>query len=186
MISAAEASRVSQAKNPDTGCWVLHVQGSVHVLAGGGGNVAVQVGPSGSIMVDAKSGPLTERMLAEIKKLSPTNKPVRYILNTSADADHAGGNESLTKVLGSAYNWTIINTPGASQTAVQIIAHDNVLSRMNKLPTSGWPTETFVGRRRRSSTANRSSCITSSAHTDGDSIVFFALRRRRHRRHLPD
>ena len=56
-------------------------------------------------------------MLAEIKRLTPSSKPVRYILNTSADADHIGGNESLAKALGSADNWTIINTPGASQTA---------------------------------------------------------------------
>jgi hypothetical protein len=30
------------------------------------------------------------------------------------------------------------------QTAVQIIAHDNVLSRMNQLPSTAWPTETFI------------------------------------------
>ena len=66
-VSTAEAPRVSQAKNPDTGqLEVLRVQGNVHLLAGGGANVAVQVGPSGAIMVDAKSGAMTDRMLAEI------------------------------------------------------------------------------------------------------------------------
>ena len=70
-VSRAEAPRVSQAKNPDTGeIEVLRVQGNVYLLAGGGGNVTVQVGPSGSIMVDSKSGPLTDRILAEIKKLA--------------------------------------------------------------------------------------------------------------------
>ena len=62
---------MSQAKNPTpVQLEVLRVQGNVHLLAGGGANVAVQVGPSGAIMVDAKSGAMTDRMLAEIKKLS--------------------------------------------------------------------------------------------------------------------
>jgi glyoxylase-like metal-dependent hydrolase (beta-lactamase superfamily II) len=175
-LDTADAPRVSQAKNPDTGrLETLHVQGSVHLLAGGGGNVVVQVGPSGAIMVDSKTGALTDQMLAEIRKLSPTTKPVRYILNTSVDADHAGGNESLTKVLGSAYSWTIINTPGSSQTAVKIVAHDNVLSRMNDRPTSGWPTETFVGREKEIFFNGEPVFMyhVPAAHTDGDSIVFF-------------
>jgi cyclase len=175
-VSTAEAPRVSQAKNPDTGqLEVLRVQGNVHLLAGGGANVAVQVGPSGTIMVDAKSGAMTDRMLAAVTQLSSSGKPVRYILNTSADADHAGGNESFTKVLGSAYNWAIINTPGGSQTAVKIVAHDNVLARMSSRPTTSWPTETFVGREKEIFFNGEPVLMyhVPSAHTDGDSIVFF-------------
>ena len=176
-LSAADAPRVSQAKNPDTGqLETLHVQGNIHLLAGGGANVVVQVGPSGAVMVDAKSAAMTERVLTEIKKLSPTTKPVKYVLNTSADADHAGGNESLTKVLGSLTNWTIVGTPGQSQSAaVQIIAHDNVLSRMNNLSSSGWPTETFVGREKEFFFNGEPVFMyhVPAAHTDGDSIVFF-------------
>ena len=73
---AVERPRVSQATNPDTGeIEVLRVQGNVFVMAGGGSNVTVQVGPSGSIMVDSKSGPLTDKVLAEIKKIAALNKP---------------------------------------------------------------------------------------------------------------
>ncbi len=174
--SAAEAPRVSQARNPDTGqLEVLQVQGSVYLLAGAGGNVVVQVGPSGALMVDSKSGPLTDRMLAEIKKLSVSTKPVKYLLNTSADTDHIGGNEALAKILGSAANWQIINTPGATQTAIQIVAHDNVLNRMTKLPNAAWPTETFIGRERELYFNGEPVLMyhVPAAHTDGDSIVFF-------------
>ena len=175
-FSTAEAPRVSQAKNPDTGqLETLHVQGNIHLLAGGGGNVVVQVGQSGAIMVDAKSGALTDRMLAEITRLTPVKKPVQYVLNTSADADHVGGNESLTKVLGSVLNWTIVGTPGASQTTVKIVAHDNVLSRMNTRPASSWPTETFVGETKEIFFNGEPVLMyhVPNAHTDGDSIVFF-------------
>ena len=174
--SNVEAPRVAQARNPDDGTIeVLRVQGNVYVLAGGGGNVTVQVGPSGSVMVDSKSAALTDKMLAEIKKLAMSTKPVRYVLNTSADADHIGGNENLAKVLGSAANWQIVNTPGATQSSVQIIAHDNVLSRMTKLPTTAWPTETFVGRDKEFYFNGEPVFMyhVPAAHTDGDSIVFF-------------
>jgi len=175
-LSAARAPRVSQARNPDTGqLEVLRVQGNIYLLAGGGGNVTVQVGPSGSIMVDAKSEALTEKMLAEIKKLSVSDKPVRYLLNTSADADHVGGNQGLSRELGSAAGWQIINTPGATQSAVQIIAHDNVLARMSKVPAAAQPSETFVGREKEFYFNGEPVFMyhVPAAHTDGDSIVFF-------------
>ena len=171
-----ESPRVSQARNPDTGgIEILRVQGNVYLLAGGGGNVTVQVGPSGSIMVDSKSAALTERILSEIRKLSVSSKPVQYVLNTSADLDHAGGNESLARVLGSAASWQIINTPGATQTAVKMLAHDNVLGRMSHLPAAAWPTETFIGREKEFYFNGEPVFLyhVPAAHTDGDSIVFF-------------
>jgi cyclase len=145
------------------------------LLAGGGGNVIAQVGPSGVLLVDSKSGTLTDRILAEVKRLSVVNKPVRYVLNTSVDADHVGGNESLAKALGSSTSWEIINTPGATQTAVQIVAHDKVLNRMTKLPSTAWPTETFIGREKEFFFNGEPVTMyhIPAAHTDGDSIVMF-------------
>ena len=71
----ADAPRVSQAKNPDTGeVQLLPVQGNVYMLAGAGGNVVVQVGPSGGLLVDSKSAAQAERILAEVKKLSDLGK----------------------------------------------------------------------------------------------------------------
>ena len=172
----AEAPRVSQAKNPDTGeVQLLPVQGSVYMLAGAGGNVVVQVGPSGGLLVDSKSAAQADRILAEVKKLSTSGKPVKYLLNTSADADHLGGNERLAQALGSLATWTIINTPGASQNAVQIIAHDNVLARASTLPSTAQPTETFVGLEKELYFNGEPVLMyhIPAAHTDGDSLVFF-------------
>ena len=174
--TAAEAPRVSQAKNPDTGeVQLLPVQGNVYVLAGAGGNVVVQAGPSGALLVDSKSAAQAERILAEVKKLSTSGKPVKYLLNTSADPDHVGGNERLADALGSLAKWTIINTPGASQNAVQIIAHDNVLPRVSALPSTAHPTETFVGLEKELYFNGEPVLMyhIPAAHTDGDSLVFF-------------
>ena len=175
-VSRVEAPRVSQAPNPDAGeIQVLRVQGDVFVLAGGGGNVTVQAGASGAVMVDSKSAPLTDRMLAEISKLLPPGKPVRYLLNTSAGADHIGGNEHIARALGSGANWQIVGTPGATQAGVRIIAHDNVVGRLGGLPRMAWPTETFVGGEKELYFNGEPIFMyhVPAAHTDGDSIVFF-------------
>ena len=172
----ADAPRVSQAKNPDTGeVQLLPVQGNVYLLAGAGGNVVVQVGPSGGLLVDSKSAAQVDRILAEVKKLSTSGKPIKYLLNTSADPDHVGGNERLADALGSLAKWTIINTPGASQNAVQIIAHDNVLPRVSALPSTAHPTETFVGLEKELYFNGEPVLMyhVPAAHTDGDSLVFF-------------
>jgi glyoxylase-like metal-dependent hydrolase (beta-lactamase superfamily II) len=175
-VDPAAAARTTRAVNPDRGDLdVIHVQGNVYLLAGGGANVVAQIGPSGGIIVDAKPAALTDRMLAAIATLSTPGKPVRYLLNTSADPEHVGGNAAVATALGSLANWTIINTPGASQTAVQIIAHDNVLSRVSTLPSTAWPTETFVGAEKELYFNGEPVVMyhVPAAHTDGDSIVFF-------------
>jgi cyclase len=175
-VDAHEAARVSQARNPDSGeLEVLRVQGNVYLLAGSGGNVVVQVGPSGAVMVDSKSAALTAKMLAEIRKLTPTTKPVRYLLNTSADGDHIGGNEAVASTLGSAASWQIVGTPGATQNVVRIIAHENVLNRTTTLPIASWPTDTFVGDSKEFYFNDEPVFMyhVPAAHTDGDSIVFF-------------
>jgi len=154
---------------------LLPVQGNVYMLAGAGGNVVVQVGPSGALLVDSKSAKQVARILAEVKKLNTSGKPIKYLLNTSADADHIGGNEEAAKALGSLANWTIINTPGATQNAVQIIAHDNVLARASTLPSTAQPTETFVGLEKELYFNGEAVLMyhIPAAHTDGDSLVYF-------------
>jgi glyoxylase-like metal-dependent hydrolase (beta-lactamase superfamily II) len=175
-VPPADAPRVSQAPDPDTGVLqALPVQGGVHLLAGAGANVVVQAGPSGALVVDATAAARASEMLAEIRKLLPAGRSVRYLLNTSADADHVGGNESVARAFGSATSWQIVNTPGATQAAVKIIAHDRVLGRVSALPPAAWPTETFVGASRELHFNGEPVVMyhVPSAHTDGDAIVFF-------------
>src|SRR5260370_5885384 len=125
------------------GVEALPVQGNIYMLSGAGGNTTLQVGPTGVLIVDTQTAPLTERVLTAIRKLS--SKPIRYVLNTSADLDHTGGNEGIAKAAGSPTTVVVINTPGetASQ-SVAILAHDNVLARMRTRPTAAWPSETYI------------------------------------------
>lgn len=159
---------------------VLPVQGNVHLLAGAGGNIVVQIGEQGTLIVDAGPAGMSDNILAALRKLTP--KPIQYIIDTSADSDHAGGNAALRKA-GTTY--TGANVTGEIADAsigAQVFAHDNVLQRMSA-PTGklspvepgGWPTLTFLEARKQMSFNGEPVEIIHlpAAHTDGDSIVFF-------------
>jgi glyoxylase-like metal-dependent hydrolase (beta-lactamase superfamily II) len=155
---------------------VLHVRGNVYMFASDDGNVTVQVGEhrdnDGVLLVDTGPASMTDHLLAELAKL--TSKPVRYLVNTSADPDHVGGNAVLSKP-GMSHE-TGGNGPLAAD--VNIYAQENALTRLSvpaaHMPEQGLPTMTFE--RLKDFTFNGEAVqITAEgpAHTDGDSIVFF-------------
>ena len=74
---------------------VQPVQGNVYLLAGAGGNITLQIGRDGVLMVDTEFGPLAQKIMTEVRKLS--KGPIRYIINTHVHPDHVGGNEELAK-----------------------------------------------------------------------------------------
>ena len=136
----------------------------------------VQVGRDGVLVVDPQTGAASASVLAAIRRLS--DKPVRYIVNTTVDADHIGGNEAVAKsgqrlAGGNTRPATVTGTGGAP-----IFAHENLLNRLSASgatpATRCRPTPSSSSRRTCSSTARRCSCCTSpAAHTDGDTMVFF-------------
>jgi glyoxylase-like metal-dependent hydrolase (beta-lactamase superfamily II) len=67
----------------------------VAVLFGAGGNIGVSYGEDGTIVVDDQFAPLTDRILAAVRKLK--EDPVRFVVNTHWHFDHTGGNENLGK-----------------------------------------------------------------------------------------
>ncbi len=77
------------------GMELFQVRPNFYVLTGAGAHVAVQVGADGAVVVDAGDAAHAERLVAEIKKLTP--QPIRYIINTNAGDDHVGGNEKVAK-----------------------------------------------------------------------------------------
>ena len=85
----SENHRRAAAPNPVTGdIRVVPVQGNVYLLAGAGGNMAVQIGEDGVLLVDTGAGTLTDKVLAAIRQLS--DKPIRFILNTNAQTRSHG------------------------------------------------------------------------------------------------
>src|SRR5580765_4540168 len=97
--TARDLSRPHRPTYTSTGeIEVLPVQGSVYMLAGAGSNVTVQVGSNALFVVDTNVAAMSGKLLAAIRTISPL--PIRYIVNTSPDPDHVGGNEAFAKSAG--------------------------------------------------------------------------------------
>jgi len=152
---------------------ILPVQGNVYMLVGAGGNITVQVGNDGVLLVDTQYAPLSEKILAAIRTLS--KGPIRYVINTTYDADHTGGNEPIRKAGSTIAGGNVAGDIQDAAEGAQIIAHDNVLMRMANRPSGSLPTSTFLGDSKKLFFNGEGIEINHqpAAHTDGDSIVFF-------------
>ena len=173
------------AAEPDnSGLDVIKVRPNFYMIAGAGGNIGVQIGVDGVVLVDTGTEAASDRVLAAIKKL--TDLPIRYIMNTGAEPDHVSGNAKLAKAgltiftnaLGNVnFANAMTNGGGAS-----IMAHDSVLKRMSA-PTGKtsafavetWPTEAFYTPRKyiRLNDEAIEVMYQPAAHSDADSFVMF-------------
>ena len=160
-----------QAAEPDTGGLdVVRVRQNFYMIAGAGGNIAVQIGSDGVMLVHSGSGASTNEVLAAVKKL--TDLPIRYIINADGGPDFVGGNEKLRK---SGLN--VLN--GA--TGAAILAHESVLRKMSarnakpSYPADAWPTEAFLTTRYafRMNDDAIEVFYQPAAHSDADSLVLF-------------
>src|SRR4030095_2009899 len=90
-LQAGEQSSIAAG----VGLEVLQLRPNFFMIAGGGSNVGVQIGDDGVVVVDAGSSASAGDVPAARQKLTP--RPIRYIIDTSADPDHVGGNETISK-----------------------------------------------------------------------------------------
>ena len=140
--------------------------GGIHVLFGRGGNIGLSTGQDGALLVDDQYAPLTDKILAAVRSI--TTEPVRFVINTHWHGDHTGGNENLGKA------------------GSLIVAHENVRKRMNpaefsdlvgrsdQAPPDALPVVTFgEGVTLHWNGLAIEARHQPSAHTDGDSAIFF-------------
>ena len=157
----------------------LKVRDNIYMLVGSGGNITVQVGDEGILLVDTQYAPLSDKILAAIRAISP--KPIYYIVNTHHHGDHTGGNVNLRAAGTTVSGGNMAGAIRDSGVGAAIIAHENVLLRLSSdktpqaLPSGGWPTSTFFGSKKELFFNGEGIEIIHlpAAHTDGDIIVFF-------------
>jgi glyoxylase-like metal-dependent hydrolase (beta-lactamase superfamily II) len=162
---ANDTIRRTPAQPPSTGeIKIFHVQGNVYMLAGAGANVAVQIGEEGVVVVDTGAASMREKVLGAIRQLS--TKTIRWIINTHGDADHTGGNETVSQA-----GMTVNGNPAA------IVAHEKVLARMSQggRPSTEWPLNTYFEDTRDFHFNGEAIFLyhVPSGHTDGDTFVYF-------------
>lgn len=170
-LALAQAPQTTPPTAPDARFEKLHVAGNVYLFAGTGAHVVVQAGDDGVVFVDTSSAAVSARLLREAQAISA--RPIRYVINTSADADHVGGNENISSA-GRNFATPAPNTTGvrgsflAERTATggapiaagqvanngrtpgaQVYAHEAALNRLTgqggapAAPFGLWPTDTF-------------------------------------------
>ncbi len=163
---------------------VVRVRPNFYMIAGAGGNIGVQIGSDGVVLVNAGVATASDRVLAAIRKL--TNLPIRYVIDTNAEADFVGGNGKLAKagktiftnVLGNAALADAMTNGGAAA----ILAHNSILDRMSAptgkaspFPDDALPTEAFYAKRYtlRMNDEGIEVLYQPAAHSNADSFVFF-------------
>lgn len=173
-LAAPEAHAQQDPRDAPSPLQIIHVQGNVFLIPGAGGNVSLQVGEDGVLIVDSGLEESAQRLLETIRQF--TDRPIRGIINTHVHADHTGGN-SVLAAAGQHLGYLEEGVAGAA-----IYAHENVLHRMSgalaesgEYPESGWPLETYFTEKLDLYINGESIQILyqPAAHTDGDSIVYF-------------
>ncbi len=119
------------------------------------------------------------RCSAAIRTLSA--QPIRYIINTSVDAEHTGGNDTLGAIGAQITGGNVAGQVGTD--GAEIIAHEHVLERMTArsvqppIPIRAVPQTTYHTDQLKLSTIYHGDGIqvfhAPAAHTDGDSLVYF-------------
>lgn len=139
----------------------------VHMLVGQGGNIGVSTGSDGAFVIDDQFAPLTDSILAAIRRLD--DKPVRFVVNTHWHGDHTGGNENMGRA------------------GALIVSHENVRTRMSveqfmeafdrtvpASPPGALPVVTFTDAMTFHWNDEEIHIFhVAHAHTDGDAIVHF-------------
>ena len=132
-----------------------HVAGTVHYLAGRGGNIGLSIGDDGVVMIDDQFAPLTDRIVEAIRGISNGN--IRFLINTHVHGDHTGGNENMGRM------------------GIDIVAQERVRLRLAEtLPEVALPVVTYNEPVKIHLNGEDVHLIpVPPAHTDGDTFIHF-------------
>jgi glyoxylase-like metal-dependent hydrolase (beta-lactamase superfamily II) len=175
-IGLAAIAGTAQAAGEDRAdLSLLPVQGNVYLLHGGAnGNIAVQSGADGVMLVNSMPKGMAARIAAAIATLTP--KPIRYIINTGPALHQIGNNAELAAM-------GMFGATDAAGPEATLVAHENQMLRLTAMtaegpdpfPGTGVPKDAYF-------TAFKDIFFNgepvfviheANAITDGDSIVLF-------------
>ncbi|MDH4107118.1 MAG: MBL fold metallo-hydrolase [Gammaproteobacteria bacterium] len=135
---------------------MLHdVAGNVRYLEGSGGNIGLLAGDDGVLLIDDQYAPLTDKIVAAIRKVS--DQPIRFVINTHMHPDHTGGNENLGRM------------------GAMIVGHDNVRAQMAKAGYAETPPFVTFSEDVTFHVNGETVHVfkVPEAHTNGDSFIWF-------------
>jgi len=169
------ACAIAQNGGKTSAIQLLPVKGNVYLITGAGGNITMQVGDEAVVLVDSGLPEYSQAVLAAIRTIS--QKPVGYVINTTIDRDHTGGNENLARG-----GFFMLTSANQQRSAAAIVSHLNLLNRLSQpedkptTPSSaGSPTDTYDGADWKLYANDEPLLLEhpAAAHTDSDTTVFF-------------
>jgi len=176
------ANRAPPSDSGASGVHVLPVRANVYMLVGAGGNITLQTGTDGLVLVDTGLAEMADQTLSAIRTVS--KDPIHFIINTDADPDHVGGNPAISKVASTITDNNFLSDIAGSSVmpGAKIISHLRVLDRMSSQDgdrparlSAGWPSDEYSSKEKKVFLNGEAVVLyhEPAAHTDGDSIVFF-------------
>jgi len=163
----------------DSGIDIVKVRKNFYMIAGAGGNIGVQIGSDGIVLVNSGAAAASEKLIAGLKTL--TDLPIRYIINIDAGPDFVGGNEKMSRA-----GYTIFtNALGGGATALpngggaSMLSHDSVLRVMSQAKpayaSGALPNEAFFTPRKaiRMNDEGIEILYQPAAHSSADSFALF-------------
>ncbi len=162
LLAIAGIAFTASIANADSGFTATPIARGVSLIQGYECNITASSGDDGVVLVDTCSGDVAGRLHQAIERIS--EKPIRFVINTHAHADHTGGD-------------------AAFQEFAPVIAHRNVRKRMKlgnevtgdkpSVPEA-LPVVTFEGEVTLHLNGEEIRLLSlPPAHTDGDVVVIF-------------
>jgi cyclase len=192
MAVYGQSSEMPPAKPNSGGVQILRVQdpmkpepSHIYMISGAGGNIAVDTYPEGVLLVDSGNGKMDTQVLAAIHSVAQ-DPSVHYIINTSGDPEHTGGNMGLGKTGSQFTGGNVAAAISDSAVGAEIVAHQTVQDRMSgvaqgskAVPEGMWPTTTYETPILKLTTKYHGDAVEllhePAAHSDGDTVVWFRL-----------
>ena len=164
------SASLAQAQNPPDFSKVeikaTKMTDKFYTLEGQGGTIGVLIGPDGVFMVDTQFAPLSDKIAAAVKQLTP--QPIKFVVNTHVHGDHTGGDANFGKM-----GATIISREELRYR----LAHPNPQANGQPgvaMEAVGLPRQTYRDQLTLYMNGEEVQLIAiPRAHTDGDTMVYF-------------
>jgi glyoxylase-like metal-dependent hydrolase (beta-lactamase superfamily II) len=155
-------------------------QNGIYVLQGPDGNVTVQVGPEGSVVVDSAKKENGPELVELLKKITGPHI-IRFYFTTNGDPERAGASEAVRKAGKAIFGGNMAGQAADLANEAVHMSHENVLQRLSGVTGDApseegmWPKETYAEDEYDFHLNDEGVQFfhAPNAHTDGDSIVFF-------------
>jgi glyoxylase-like metal-dependent hydrolase (beta-lactamase superfamily II) len=160
---------------------MVTTQNGVYVLQGPDGNVTLFTGPEGSVVIDASKKPQAAALVAKLKELNGPNRPIRFFFATNGDAERIESGVEVRRSGKAIFGGNMAAQASDLANEAVYMSHENVLNRVSGVSGDAalgdelWPKETYAEDEYDFHLNGEGVQFfhIPSAHTDGDSIVFF-------------